>query len=289
MKSLQVIIINLFLVIGLFACSSNSDNDNIPEVLDVTKAYQELNVSYGSHDHQKFDIYLPANRTLDTKIMVLVHGGGWSAGDKEDMNAFSTIIQQDFSNVAVVNMNYRLSDDNNQPFPMQIDDITSVINQLKEDREFYTISDEFGFLGASAGAQLSLLWSYAFDTENKTKMVCSIVGPTNFTDPAYLDDLDNPLLQDFFFVFPNQTTEFLESVSPLHQATSTAPPTILFYGGLDPLVPTSQGIDLSDRLTELNVAHQFTLYEDEGHGWIGANLFDTWTKLSGFMNDYLVD
>lgn len=287
MKSLQIIMLNLFIIMGLLSCSKG-DNNNSIENLDATKSYQELNVSYGEHDQQKFDIYLPANRTLDTKIIILVHGGGWSAGDKEDMDAFVTVIQQDFSNIAVVNMNYRLSDDDNQPFPMQTDDITSVINQLKTDREFYTISDEFGFIGASAGAQLSMLWSYVFDTENKVKMVCSIVGPTNFTDPAYLDNLDNPLLQDFFSVFPDQTTKFLESVSPLHQVTASAPPTILFYGGQDPLVPTSQGTDMRDKLAELNVIHQFTLYENEGHGWDGINLLDTWTKLSLFMNDYLI-
>ncbi len=92
MKSLQIIMLNLFLVMGLLSCSKDDSNNTI-ENLDASKSYQELNISYGDHSDQKFDIYLPANRTLGTKIMVLVHGGGWSAGDKEDMDAFATIIQ----------------------------------------------------------------------------------------------------------------------------------------------------------------------------------------------------
>lgn len=37
------------------------------------------------------------------------------------------------------------------------------------------------------------------------------------------------------------------------------------------------------KLTQLGVTHEFTFYPNEGHGWIGANLFDTWTKLKLFI------
>ena len=82
--------------------------------------------------HQKFDLYLPANRTSNTKTLILVHGGGWSSGDKADMNPIKDLIRQDLPNLAIVNINYRLADVNNKPYPMQIDDITSIINHLKD-------------------------------------------------------------------------------------------------------------------------------------------------------------
>ena len=44
-----------------------------------------FNVAYGSSSAQAMDIYLPANRnTGSTKVIVLIHGGGWISGDKND-------------------------------------------------------------------------------------------------------------------------------------------------------------------------------------------------------------
>ncbi|MCF6297347.1 MAG: alpha/beta hydrolase [Flavobacteriaceae bacterium] len=285
MANLKHILLNLFVIIGLFSC--NTDDTNHIDTLNSQQYYEELDISYGENDDQKFDLYLPPSRSLNTKIMILIHGGGWSSGDKNSMNPYKDIILQDFSDVAVVNINYRLSDKDNSPYPMQLDDITAVVNYIAEKRNYYIISDEIGFTGTSAGAHLSLLWSYAFDTKNKTKMVCSIVGPTNFTDPAYLEDPNFPLLISQFSL--NPTTSYLEEISPYHNVTSSSPPTILFYGGKDLLIPTTQGIALRDKLNEFGVTHEFTLYPDEGHGWDGLNALDTWSKIKIFMQKHLIN
>ncbi|RLD26335.1 MAG: alpha/beta hydrolase [Bacteroidetes bacterium] len=286
MPNLKHVLFNILILFLVLSCSIN-DSEVITEQPQPLEYFEELNVSYGNDSDQKFDIYLPANRTLDTKVMILVHGGGWSAGDKNDMNSFVDLIFQNFENIAVVNINYRLADENNQPYPMQTDDITTIINHLKDNQNNYVIDDDFGFIGTSAGAHLSMLWSYALDINSDIKMVCSIVGPTNFTDPAYLNNTD-PDVQELIDLFGlTATTEFLEEVSPYHRVTASAPPTILFYGGQDPLIPTTQGTDMRDKLVELGVTNEFTLYEDEGHGWTGINALDTWAKLKAFIENYL--
>ena len=285
MQKISKYLLIFTLILSAFSCITTDETGEI--IIDPTEYYEELNVSYGSDSDQVFDIYLPANRSDETKVMILVHGGGWTSGDKASMTDFKNYILQNIPDIAVVNINYRLADETTQPYPMQINDITAIINHLKDRQSEYVISDDIGFIGTSAGAHLSLLWSYAFDTENQTKMVCSIVGPTNFTDPAYLDNSD-PALQEVLDLYGIEaTTEYLEEVSPYHQMTSGAPPTILFYGGVDPLIPTSQGISMRDKLVDLGVVHQFTLYPTEGHGWIGLNLFDTTVKLHEFIEIHL--
>lgn len=286
MKTIKCVLLFLTISYGMVSCSndSNPNDSQNPQALEFR---QELNVSYGNDGDQVFDIYLPANRNLETKVMILVHGGGWTSGDKTDMNTFRDIILQDLPELAIVNINYRLADETNTPFPMQIDDITTIVNMLKANQNEYVISDDIGFVGISAGAHLSMLWSYAFDTNSDVKMVASIVGPTNFTDPAYLES-ENPLLLELIDTFGIDTSvEFLEEVSPYHQVTDDAPPTILFYGGQDPLIPASQGEDMDAQLTSLGVTHQFTLYPNAGHGWIGIELLDTWTKLKAFTQTHL--
>ncbi|WP_100615289.1 alpha/beta hydrolase [Confluentibacter citreus] len=278
----------IFLLFLICSCSNKTDEDILSgEPLDPSEYYQEFDISYGNDENQSFDVYLPSNRTSTTKTIILVHGGGWTSGDKSDMNPIKDIIQRDFQNVAIVNINYRLADTNNSAYPMQIEDITSIINYLKENKAKYTVSEDFGFIGISAGGHLSLLWSYAFDDSSNIKMVCSIVGPTNLTDPAYLNNTD-PVLQESLNSFGvNAELSFLEEVSPYHQVSATAPPTILFYGGQDPLIPITQGTDLRDKLQNLGVTHEFTLYPNAGHGWEGLELIDTWIKLKAFLQIHL--
>lgn len=275
------------IVCCVISCSKSNETELQNPTLDVTQYYEELNISYGEDNNQKFDLFLPANRTNITKVLILVHGGGWSGGDKSDMYGIKDLIRQELPNMAIVNLNYRLADATHSPYPMQIDDITSVTNYLKSIKSNYVFSDDYGFIGVSAGAHLSMLWTYAFDTDHNSKMVCSIVGPTNFTDPAYLNTTD-PAIQSFIDLYGvDASTEFLEEVSPYHRATASAPPTILFYGGQDPLVPTSQGTDMRDKLNELGIDNQFVLYPDAGHGWVGLELLDTWSKLKTFTQTYL--
>jgi|TARA_B110000046_G_scaffold73795_1_gene81654 acetyl esterase/lipase len=274
------------LFLGLyFGCSKDSPEEQTtttePEVVD---AYEALNVSYGSDANQVFDIYLPENRTNTTKILILIHGGSWVSGDKSDMNTIKTFVSALHPDVGIINMNYTLAGVNTPPIPLQTDDISAVVDYISTNKSSLIVSDDIGFIGVSAGAHLSLLWSYAYDDNDQVDMVCSIVGPANFTDPAYYDNL---IYQPIYQLFGNPSIEFLESASPYHRATTTSPPTLLFYGGMDPLVPTSQGVDMDAQLTSLGVTHEFHFYPDEGHGWEGDNLIDTTSKISTYIEAYI--
>ena len=275
---------SLFLAL-YFGCSKDNPEEQTqitdPEIVD---AYEALNVSYGPDENQVFDIYLPENRTHTTKILILIHGGSWISGDKMDMNAIKVFVSDLHPNVGIINMNYTLADVNNPPIPMQTDDISAVVDYISTNKSSLIVSEDIGFIGVSAGAHLSMLWSYAYDDNNQVDMVCSIVGPANFTDPAYYDNL---LYQPIYQLFGNPSIEFLESASPYHRATITSPPTLLFYGGMDPLVPTSQGFDMDAKLTSLGVTHEFHFYPEEGHGWDGDNLTDTTSKISTYIDTFI--
>ena len=105
MKALQFTALLSFILITV-ACSS----DNAIQPLEYE---EQLNESYGTDPDQVFDLYLPENRTLATKVLLLVHGGGWNAGDKQDLAGFRDYVLEQLPDVAVVNMNYRLADENN--------------------------------------------------------------------------------------------------------------------------------------------------------------------------------
>ena len=171
----------LFLLL-LTGCSSDDDSKTIADDPSIKK--ELLNVSYGSDAEQKIDIYLPAGRSQNTKVIVLLHGGSWIAGNKSDMTYLVPSIQQQFPNHAIVNINYRLATENSPAFPKQISDIQEVIKHLE--KTGYKISDDYAFIGFSAGGHLALLYSYAYDPDHHVKAICDVVGPADFSDPNYL-------------------------------------------------------------------------------------------------------
>jgi acetyl esterase/lipase len=211
-----------------------------------------------------------------------VHGGAWIEGDKADMNYLIPFIKQNLPGYAIANLNYRLASTGVYAFPMEIDDIDAAFNKLKSDNN--GISDNFGFIGTSAGGHLSLLYSYTKNQNNNIKMVASIVGPTNFTDTNYTNNpawLSQYLALTGVNYVGNET--YYQGLSPYHKATAVSPPTIMFYGNADSLIPTTQGQDLHAKLNQLGVYNEFNLYNG-GHGnWSQTDLSDAYTKLVNFV------
>src|SRR5688572_25872652 len=91
------------LFVAFVAC--NKDNGD-----DTVAAQTSMNVAYGSDPQQVMDIYLPAGRsTTNTKVMILIHGGAWTSGDKSDFTIYVDSLKKRLPAYAVFNINYRLS------------------------------------------------------------------------------------------------------------------------------------------------------------------------------------
>ncbi len=273
--------LSIFAMLLFLSCKS--DDETTSEVLE---AVDHLNVSYGADPEQKLDIYLPEGRGSDTKVFVLVHGGSWVAGSRNDLNYFIPILKNQFPDHAIVNIDYRLATVASPGYPKQIEDIQSVIAHLKS--EDYDISNEYAFIGASAGGHLSLLYAYHFDPDHEVKAVASAVGPTDFTDPSYTQ---NPAYATALYplvgpVDYNENPDLYAEVSPRTHVSAQSPPTIMFYGGQDPLVPASQSVRLKNKLEDFGVYHEHYLYATGGHGnWDAVTMLDFQSKLMAFMED----
>jgi len=267
------------------SCSKNTE----PTPTEPLEATQLLNETYGSETNQDYDIYLPENRDTETPVIVLVHGGFWAKGAKEDMNLLVSTIQTTQPEYAVVNTNYRLVSVTSNRHPTQVNDIATLISTLESKKEEYQISNNYYFVGVSAGAHLSLLYTYKNDTNHHVKAVCSIVGPTDFTDPAYVNS-GNLELQLFGQVFLGDTYEnnpsLYQEASPITHVDAQDAPTILFYGGKDELIPVSQATRLQDKLNEANVPMEYTLFPDAKHDLKGADLNEMITKINAFFDTY---
>jgi len=277
MKKLFIIIF----VSVLFGCSA--DDNNTPQY-DASTAITLNNVAYGSDPQQTMDVFLPAGRTNATKTIILIHGGAWIAGDKADFANVVPGIQAEFPDYAVVNLNYRLATTTSPAYPKQIDDIELAIAKLKNGG--YTLSDDYAIIGSSAGAHLAMLYAYRFDTGHEVKAIIDIVGPADFTDPQYLAHPLYAFAAQNLIGTSTPTAAQIQEVSPAAYITAQSAPTIMFYGGQDPLVPANQGPRLRDKLNQFGVYNEFNFYADGGHGdWDEATFTEVYANLSTFLQN----
>lgn len=288
MKTLIVILAMVFAT-GLSSCSKETTGLAID---DNSVAKSILNTSYGSSAAQVMDIYLPANRSVtSTKVMLLIHGGGWTGGDKNDPLFFPFVdsIKRRLPEYAVFNINYRLSAPSSNLFPAQELDIKAATEFIYARRSEYDISDKFVFVGASAGAHLAMLQAYKYNSPVKAKAVVSFFGPGDL-----LDMYNNPVGGNTLISFtlaqtigktPAQDPLIYTNSSPINFITAgSAMPTMLLHGGLDPLVKPQQSVAIKTKLANEGIASKYVLYPTAGHGdWNSTTYTDAFNNIQAFL------
>ncbi|HET9435011.1 MAG TPA: alpha/beta hydrolase [Chitinophagaceae bacterium] len=268
----------LLTVIVTASCKKeNSNNDDMPVTV--------LDVSYGTSTQQKMDVYLPAGRSSTaTKVIIMIHGGGWNTGDKSDFDEYVDSLKKREPAYAIFNVNYRLA---NTPdlFPAQEQDIKAALEFIYNKRSEYLISDKFVLIGASAGAHLALLLGYKYSTPVKPKAIIDFFGPTDLVE--LYNNPSNPLVQPLLAAVtgatPASNNTLYSQSSPINFVSAQSPPTMILHGGTDIVVPSSQSDLLNNRLIIAGVTHQYISYPAEGHGWVGSNLSDSFDKIQAFL------
>lgn len=143
--------------------------------------------------------------------------------------------------------------------------------------------------GTSSGGHLAALYGYYWDkTAQNVKVIVTIVGPTDLTDPAY--DTHSEWERFFNFVGPCRHQECPEryiEASPMYHVDDNSPKTIGFFGTLDYLIPPSQMYRLREKLDQAGVVNKFTLYPG-GHwdNWSEENKADTVVQITQFFNGH---
>lgn len=187
-KSLKFIWLSLLMVIVFASCEKKDPPAYQVEAVAKTR----LDVAYGSDPKQKMDIYLPANRTSNTGIIILVHGGSFIGGDKAEFTTQARYLAR--SGYAVLNVNYRLVNGTGlspQSVPVrlesevkvkdQVTDMSTIVDYaMANAKEWVTNANRIVMIGHSAGGSLSLLYSYDKRNTNKVKAVSNLAGALDF-------------------------------------------------------------------------------------------------------------
>ncbi|MBL0154619.1 MAG: alpha/beta hydrolase [Chitinophagaceae bacterium] len=274
------------LVLSLLAgCKKNTPDPSPvpPLVAEETK----LDVMYFNDPSTNMNIYLPANRSSSTtKVIILIHGGGWTSGDKTDYNSFVDTLKKRLPGYAIFNINYRLAAGSNNQFPTQENDVKLAIEYIYYHRDEFKISTTWVLLGASAGGHLAMLQAYKNVLPIQVKAVVDFFGPADLVDmynnPASIFAPPS-LLSSIIGATPSTNLSLYTQSSPITFVSATSPPTIILQGGVDPLVSPNQSIALKNKLQTAGVINQYVFYPTESHGWTGANMVDSFDKITAFL------
>jgi acetyl esterase/lipase len=280
----------LFISISILSCSkSNPAGSTLqsPATSLPDTSITMLNVAYGPDAKQVMDIYLPNGRHIDTtKVIILIHGGAWIQGDKSDFDIAG--LQNLFPGFAVFNINYRLATYNPiiNTFPTQELDVKAAVQFIYDHRTYYTISNNWAYLGLSAGGHLALLQAYKYTTPIRPKVVIDFFGPTDMVD-IYNAHANDNYLQPILFILlsgtPSTNANLYASSSPIAYANTSSPPTIILQGGQDTLVPYTESQRLHDTLTTLGVVNKYIFYPTQGHGFTGNDLLNSLYETDSFL------
>lgn len=237
-------------------------------------------ISYGIHSVQKFDIYYPDKpENLEEGIgaFIIIHGGSWSNGTKEEFSAQAIEMAQ--KGYIAIPINYRLFQ-NFADFNDMLDDIDAVIAKLKSKTEADGVKvGKVALFGNSAGAHLSLLYAYKHLNGTDTAppiplaFTSGTVPPTDFTDEEFIKNADDIMIFVFSLVtgkiidrndISNVRDIMLEN-SPLAQLNSSCPPTLVAFGVKDKTVPISNGRSLQAKLAEVGIPFEYYELPNSGH------------------------
>lgn len=278
-------LVSIACILCMMSCTKND-----PVNPDTTVAQTLLDQSYGNDLKQRMDIYLPAGRsTSSTKVMIMIHGGGWSLGDKSDFTAFVDTLKRRLPDYAIFNINYRLSANPNNLFPTQELDVKAAVEYIYNKLSEYNISNKFVYLGASAGGHLSMLQGYKYNSPVKAKAIVSFFGPSDLIDMYNNPVGGNPtaplILANVIGATPTQNSTLYNNSSPVNFISSSAAmPTILLHGGVDPLVSPSQSVAVQTKLNTAGITNQYVFYPNGGHGdWDAATYTDAFNKIQAFL------
>lgn len=237
----------------------------------------------------KMDIYYP-NTTQITPLVVYVHGGGWSRGDKTEgagMIDMPALLDAGFT---VASLNYRLAPE--YKFPAMIEDVKCAIRSLRAHASDYNIDPaKIGVWGGSAGGHLVNLLGTAdssagfdvgeyLDQSSRVQAVVDMFGPADLTvdfSGGY-DRLKNSVFGGF------DTTQ----ASPVTYISLDDPPFLILQGDADQVVPLSQSQEFYDKLAAAGVDAQLIIVHNGPHGLGALNESPSRDKLTTMIVQFFV-
>lgn len=247
---------------------------------------EDTNLTYVQYGRRalQLDLYRPdSSSELARPAIVLVHGGGWRSGYRENLTPLAQALAE--HGFVVANISYRLAPE--APFPAAIHDVKAAVRWLRQNaRRYGADPDRIAVGGTSAGGQVASLTGVTagdayFDPQAEQSSVSSDVqaivnidGLSDFTSEEarkYEDDPSkNPSSAGSWFGgrYAEQTERWHRG-SPIYYVHKDMPPIFFlnsarerFGVGRDEMIAKMQPLGIPYRVEKIeNTPHTFWLFD----------------------------
>ncbi len=250
-----------------------------------------FNLQYGEAGGEKLllDAHVPAG---DGKfpVLLMVHGGGWSAGDKE--MDIVPVLAPAVTNVTWFTINYRLAPTNR--WPACFDDVQTAIRWVKQHApEYKGDPNRIALIGYSAGGHLVCLAATDAEPDTRVQAVVGLAPPTDIVAdakrraslsqwPAMANLLGRNDLDE-------ATLNIMREISPSEHIRADLPPFLLVQGDADTTVPYHLSQDFAAKLKDNHVACDLLTINGAQHRIRDWNKFHPgWaTEVAAWLGEHL--
>jgi acetyl esterase/lipase len=258
------------------------------------RCLRDLEYVPGGHPRQKLDLYLPEKAGRPRPVIVWVHGGAWTQGDKDWRRAVPLVPK----GYAVANINYRFSQD--ALFPAQIEDCKAAVRWLRAHAQQYHLDpDHVGAWGSSAGGHLVALLGTTggvkelegsggnLDQSSRVQCVVDWFGPTDLSTMGPRYDGPDSSVARLIGGPARKNRRQADRASPLSYVTHDAAPCLIMQGDKDEVVPLGQSVSFAEALRRAGVEVTLQIYKGGGHGGRAFTSPESWKLIEEFFAKHL--
>jgi len=274
-----------FILLGCIGAAAAQISEGARAAVQIEHDYYvEPNIVYrvANGYEAKLDVYRPESKA-STPVVMMIHGGGWVVGTKEQDSLYTLpYLQMGF---AVVNVEYRLA--KISLAPAAVEDCLCALHWIGRNAKKYNFDlTKVVVTGGSAGGHLALTTAMipssagfenacAYEDDepwtgpgiSSRPKIAAVINWFGITD--VLDMLHGPNTRAYAMSWlgslPNRE-DLAKRLSPLSYVRSDLPPILTIHGDADKLVPYSQGVRLHEALAKAGVRNQLLTIPGGGHG-----------------------
>lgn len=280
MKKLPIALLSLIL---LAASSGLSET----ELIKMPGAEVEVYKKASGDDLRIYRFDPPGhNPETDSRpAIVFFFGGGWNGGAVTQFEPHSRYLASR-GMVAFV-ADYRVKSRQDTAPNACVADGKSAIRWVRKNAERLGIDpDQIAAGGGSAGGHVAAATGMCegFDEESEDTSISSKPNLLALFNPVY----DNgPKGYGH-----SRVTEWFPAISPAHNITKDDPPTIVFLGSKDKLIPVETSESFDKKLKENGIDSELYIYDDRTHGFFnrgkgdGKDFIDTVLRTDAFLQKH---
>ena len=261
------------------------------------EVYSDIVYSEAS-ERNVLDLYIPKAAYVrnENGFVLLIHGGSWATGNKEDKAADCIEIAARGYIAATMSFTLRSGEtEDSYSIDTVLDEIGLAVAKVKEFAAEKGIKiTKVAPSGYSSGAHLAMMYSYARADKSPVEIAFTAnrVGPSDFSEEAW--GKSGPSLARSLagkeivekFTEEGREDEIVAYVSPVTYVTKESVPSLFGYGALDVVVPAGNRDSIIGAFKKAGAPYDYVLYPVSGHGLKLNHITPAAKKYSSMLFSY---